>query len=92
MPRASDATEVTLHVTRNGANERWVRSFAGQPLVTTQWPKEGLLVDHPSSSTEGLAATIASTRAVTGGVEVHVTFGELATATELALAKWLDGV
>jgi hypothetical protein len=38
-----------------------------------------------------LPANVISGRSTKSGFEVHVTFEELGTPTELAVAKWLDG-
>ena len=45
LPAAGDAIEVYLEVTPNGTGERWVRSFAGRPLVTIQTAKDDLLME-----------------------------------------------
>ncbi len=84
----------TSFVVRQGKRSELVKGelgLGGASFVLEKAPKDTVVVDHPASSTEGLAAKVASTRPVSAGVEVHVTFGELETATALALAKWLDG-
>lgn len=45
MPPADDRAAIELRVERDGRGERWVRSFGGHPLYSTQWAERGLLVE-----------------------------------------------
>lgn len=45
MPDAGERVPVELSVVRAEGCERWQRSFGGRPLLTVQWPSEGLLVE-----------------------------------------------
>jgi hypothetical protein len=47
MPPAGEAVPTELVVTPYGHGEQWVRTFAEQPLATTQWGSDhGILVEH----------------------------------------------
>lgn len=66
----------------------------GGASFSLAWAPSGpsLTIDHRDSAVSGLEATVTQTKTTKAGHEVHVVFKELATTTELALAKWLDGV
>ena len=59
LPAAGDAIEVTLEVTPTGAGERWVRSFAGRPLVTVQTAEGDLLMERGGPIRFGIVLGVA---------------------------------
>lgn len=47
LPAAGEAVEVVLQVTMQGEHEKWLRTFAGRPLVSFQYPRTaGHLVER----------------------------------------------
>lgn len=46
LPRAGTEVPVQLRVQVDGDRERWVRSFRGQPVVSLQWARDGLLMER----------------------------------------------
>ncbi|HEX2900057.1 MAG TPA: DUF4166 domain-containing protein [Bacteroidia bacterium] len=45
VPPASEDVDLQLEIRRSANRETWIRSFAGKPLVTTQWAEDGLFVE-----------------------------------------------
>lgn len=45
LPPAGDDIALTLEVRPDGERERWVRDFGGRVVETTQWARDGKLVE-----------------------------------------------
>ena len=58
FPKKGEAVEVLLEVTPSAAGERWVRAFAGRPLVTRQSAEGGLLMERAGPLCFGLAVEV----------------------------------
>jgi hypothetical protein len=58
FPAKGEAVEVLLEVTPSAAGERWVRLFAGRPLVTWQSAGGGLLMERAGPLRFGLAVEV----------------------------------
>ena len=58
FPAKGDGVEVRLEVTPSESGERWVRSFAGRPLVTWQSAGRGLLMERAGPLCFGLAVEV----------------------------------
>ena len=58
FPPAGDGIEVMLEVSPTGVGERWVRSFAGRPLVTWQTHRGDLLLERGGPLCFGLVLDV----------------------------------
>jgi hypothetical protein len=64
LPRSGTGVPVSLQVVASDSGERWLRDFAGQTVVTTQWAKGDLLMERfgPVSFSSALVVDGASLR------------------------------
>ena len=46
LPAAQEQARIELLVERTPREERWIRSFGGQPLRSVQWGEGGLLIEE----------------------------------------------
>jgi hypothetical protein len=58
LPQTAERVLVDLHVTAIGDGERWVRSFNGRPLMTTQRPWRNLLLESGGPLTFGFRLVV----------------------------------
>ena len=81
LPPAGDAVAVRLEVSPTGTGERWVRSFAGRPLVTFQTVEGGLLMERGGPICFGLVLEV-----VEGGMTFRT---RRAWLLGIPLPKWI---
>jgi hypothetical protein len=58
LPPAGDDVPMTLVVRGTPRGEKWVRTFAGIPVVTHQWCEGGLLMERSGPVTFGFALDV----------------------------------